>query len=234
MKRIMRILGLTLLIAIIASAGYYTVEIIKARNYTRQVVSHYPRSASCVLKFEDLSDRQLKILLTVEDPAFFTHKGVDLTTPGAGLTTITQSLVKIFYFNNFKPGLAKIKQTLVAFFALDPLVSKEDQLTMFLNYAYLGEGARGFAQAANVYFKKPFSALSEDEYISLVAMVNAPKTFNVRRQPGRNAERSARIKALIEGRYKPKGLCDLYYGQLDEAAQKEVAPMSYFQRYYSD
>lgn len=46
------------------------------------------------LDISDLSAWQLDALLKIEDPAFYRHKGVDLKTPGAGLTTITQSLVK--------------------------------------------------------------------------------------------------------------------------------------------
>lgn len=61
----------------------------------------------------DLDRRQLSILLAMEDPGFYTHKGVDLKTPGAGLTTITQVLVKKLYFKEFKPGLRKIKQILL-------------------------------------------------------------------------------------------------------------------------
>ncbi len=172
--------------------------------------------------------------MSVEDPAFFEHNGLDLSTPGAGITTITQGLVKQFYFDKFKPGFAKIKQTLIAVFALNPLVSKEDQLRLFINVCYLGYETKGFESAAQFYYGKPFKALTEDEYMSLVAMIIAPATFNIRRFPARNAERVQRIKKLMAHEYIPKGLFDLYYGKLDEETQKTIAPLSYFDSYYSD
>ena len=213
---------------------YYAVEVFQAREHTKNKVRPLLQSPAMALKLGDLTKRQLDILLAVEDPAFSQHNGMDLSTPGAGLTTITQSLVKILYFKKFQPGLAKIRQTLIAIFALDPLVSKKEQLTLYINLVGLGQGARGFAAAAQKYFSKPFKALNEDEYISLVAMIVAPRTFNLKRHPERNAERVARIKKLISGRYQPKGLYDLYYGKLDKDAQKEVAPFSYFESYYKD
>lgn len=222
------------MILVILMVGYYTIEVIKARNYTRQNLTHYLRTESFALDLKDISSQQLEILLAVEDPAFFEHNGMDLSTPGAGITTITQGLVKQFYFEEFKPGFAKIKQTLIAVFALDSLISKEDQLRLFINSCHLGYETKGFESAAQFYYGKPFKALTEDEYISLVAMIIAPTTFNIRRYPARNAERVKRIKKLVAHEYTPKGLFDLYYGKLDEETQKAIAPMSYFESYYSD
>ena len=49
------------------------------------------------------------MLLAVEDPGFYSHKGVDFASPGQGMTTITQALVKFLYFDSFIPGFAKIE-----------------------------------------------------------------------------------------------------------------------------
>ena len=91
-----------------------------------------------------------------------------------------------------KEDIAKIKQTLIAIFALNALVSKETQLLIFVNTAYLGHykghEVRGFAQAARVFFNKPFKELDRDQYLSLVAMIIGPNAFNVIKQPRKNAE----------------------------------------------
>jgi membrane carboxypeptidase/penicillin-binding protein len=229
-KLISIILLITIVIAVIA---YYSVEIIKARSYTKHELQNHLKPEALTLNLEDLSSKQLKILLMVEDPAFYTHHGIDLSTSGAGITTITQGLVKIFYFKKFKPGVAKIKQSLIAVFALDALVSKDDQLRLFINHCRLGKGTQGFESAARTYYHKSFKNLTEDEYISLVAMIIAPATFNVQQYPERNAERVARIKKLISGEYVPKGLFDLYYDKLDKETQKHLPPMSYFDKYYT-
>jgi membrane peptidoglycan carboxypeptidase len=95
------------------------------------------------------------------------------------------------------------------------MVPKETQLLIFVNTVYLGhyngEVVRGFSQAAEIYFDKPFSDLTEEEYLSLVAMIIAPNSFNVKKQPQANAVRVQRIKRLLCGEYTPKGLMDLYY-----------------------
>lgn len=200
---------------LIVACVYYAAVVMMARHDTPGIVAEALGSELMVLEVEDLSARQLEILLRVQDPAFFEHKGVDLSTPGAGWTTITQGLVKIHYFDPFKPGVAKIKQSLIARFALHPLVSKDDQLRLFINEAYLGstgqEEAIGFAQGARAYFDKSFSELNEDEYISLVSMLIAPNACNVRRQPKLNAERALRIRRLLAGECVPNSWSDVWF-----------------------
>lgn len=202
-----------LLIAFLILLMYYSIEVARARKATHGEISRALGSEIMRLALEDLSDRQIDILLAVEDPKFYSHRGVDFRTPGAGMTTITQGLVKIHYFRPFKPGIRKIKQTLIARFALDPLVSKDDQLRLFINEIYLGsiedEEIRGFETAARVYYAKPFSELSEDEYIGLVAMIVAPNTYHPVRNPDMHAERVRRIKRLISGEGRPDGWMDV-------------------------
>jgi membrane carboxypeptidase/penicillin-binding protein len=137
---------------------------------------------------------------------------VDLRTPGAGLTTITQSLVKKLYFREFKPGIRKVKQTLIARHALDPLVPKDDQLLMFINMHDFCYETRGLASAARFYYGKEFLALTEKEYIGLVAMFVGCGTFNPVRNPEEHRERVARIQRVLAGEYVPKGMRDIYYG----------------------
>jgi membrane carboxypeptidase/penicillin-binding protein len=193
---------------------YFSIEVAKARKATHGEISQALQSSLIRLELEELSQRQIDILLAVEDPNFYTHRGIDLRTPGAGMTTITQGLVKIHYFKPFKPGIRKIKQTLIARFALDPLVSKGDQLKLFINEIYMGEhkgrGVRGFEDAAQAYYDTPFSEISEDEYIGLVAMIIAPNTYHPAKHPEMHAERVRRIKRLISGAASPNGWLDVY------------------------
>jgi len=191
------------------------VTIVHARSITPGMIDSILKSEVIRLRLMDFPDGWLDKLLTVEDPSFYRHNGIDLSTPGAGITTITQGMVKYLYFKKFKPGIAKLRQSVIAVFALNALVPKETQLLIFVNTAYLGHynkmPVRGFAQAAEIYFQKPFQQLSADEYLSLVAMIIAPNTFHVKKYPEMNATRVRRIKNLLNGEYKPKGLMDLYY-----------------------
>jgi membrane carboxypeptidase/penicillin-binding protein len=217
---------------------YFATITIKARVDTPEMMKKALNANNIILTLKDLTEWQIHALLAVEDPNFYHHNGVDLKTPGAGLTTITQALVKIYYFDHFKPGLAKIKQTLIARYALNPLVSKNDQLTLLINNVYLGningKPVIGFSDAAKTYYNKAFDKLSNDEYLSIVAMINAPNSFNIVNQPDANIERTGRIKKVVSGEYKPKHLMDLYYGKLDKETQKGLAPASYFPSIYKD
>jgi membrane peptidoglycan carboxypeptidase len=203
-----------ILILFAAVAAYALVTI--AEGYVRapSVLATRAPQAPLALGPQYLTDTQLRILLTVEDPSFFTHHGVDLTTPGAGMTTITQGLVKILYFDSFKPGIAKIRQTLLAI-GFDARASKQLQLGLFLKAVYLGtwEGRRilGFENAAQAYFGRGVMALSTREFTSLVAMCIAPNQFHVRAAPRANAERVARIERLLRGDCRARGLRDVYY-----------------------
>jgi membrane carboxypeptidase/penicillin-binding protein len=153
-------------------------------------------------------------LLRVEDPAFERHHGVDLRTPGAGATTITQSLVKGLFFERFRPGIRKLEQTAIAF-AVDRRISKDRQLALFIRSAYLGEheghSINGFPKAAIAYFGKELAALHEDEWLALIAMGVAPNGLHVRHRPYANRERVARIRKLLAGQCKPSSVMDVMY-----------------------
>jgi membrane peptidoglycan carboxypeptidase len=192
--------------------GYFVVVIGVARLRTPELVARAFVSVAEPVLPETLGEARIQALLRVEDPGFFEHHGVDTETAGAGFTTLTQSLAKHLYFDDFAPGLGKVSQSLLARFALDPLVSKQEQLRLFLNTAYLGTVAgrdvRGFGQAAHIYYGKAAAQLSEEEYLALVAMLVAPKTYHVRTAPEANRERVARIRRLLAGQCQPDGVRD--------------------------
>ena len=176
-RKIVLIIAKVGIIAFTGVASYYGWVIYSARQYTLNTILPQEKNADYPLQLTSLSQRQLTILLKVSDPSFFEHDGVGLSTPGSGITTITQALVKHLYFQKFKPGIAKIKQTLIAYFVLDPLMSKQIQLTRYINKVYLGPKAIGFEQAADFYFHDKFEQLTEDQYVGLVAMIIALCNF---------------------------------------------------------
>jgi membrane carboxypeptidase/penicillin-binding protein len=198
---------------------YFSLTAIKAYRDTPRIISEIESSGKLRLKVEDVPDAYLQALLRVEDPNFYTHNGIDLTTPGAGWTTITQGLVKVYFYNGFSPGFLryrKIDQTLIAWI-FNRQVEKKKQLQIFINAVYLGEynGTEviGFEEGARAYFNKEFSMLSEDEFLSLVAMIVGPNDYNAAAQPAKNQERVRRIRKLLRGECQPAGLGDVFYEQ---------------------
>ena len=163
---------------------------------------------------QDLPPAYIEALLRVEDPRFLAHHGLDLSTPGAGMTTITQGLAKFLYFDDFRPGLRKLPQSLFAI-GLDARVAKDELLTLFLNRVYLGtvedRAVHGFDEAARVYFGRSATELDRAQWLSLVAMCVGPDAFCVAAAPERNHELVTRIERLLAGQCRPTGWRDVYY-----------------------
>lgn len=246
-KKAAKFSGRLFLLVVVALAAYSLYTVITARKYTRTVIVHDLKNSQwrqingepvkLELHHGDLNPRQLEILLKVQDPGFYNHKGVDLSTPGAGLTTVTQAIVKKLYFENFKSGIAKFRQSLIARFVVNDLISKDDQITLFINMVFFGivngQPAIGLQSASNAYYGQSVKTLSEEQYISLVALIIMPGTFHLWEHPEWNRERSNRIKALLTGHYIPKGLMDQYYGELPrEVIQAGLPAFSYYPGLY--
>jgi hypothetical protein len=153
------------------------------------------------------------MLLKVEDPTFRTNKGIDLSTPGAGMTTLSQGLGKLIFFDHFKPGFRKGELMVLTRFALYPEVSKQRTLQAVVASAYFGtrqgRAVTGFADGARTWFGKPLSRLSDDEYLALVAMLVAPDNLKPGRDDAARLDRVARIKRLLARQCKPTGLRDV-------------------------
>ncbi len=193
--------------------GWEAYGIWDARQKTEAIFAEFRNENGLRLLWRDLTPEQQDILIKVEDPKFMTHKGVDLETPGAGLTGITQAIADHLYFGEVTPGFTKLELSLIAFFVIDPQVSKEDQLNTFLNIADFGEvnglALIGFDEASRVFFAKPPRTLTRSEFIQLVGSLLDPVQF----RPGgaANAQRSAKIEAYLKGECQPQSRRDVFY-----------------------
>ena len=161
----------------------------------------------------DLGDARRAQLLMVEDPNFEEHGGVDLLTPGAGITTITQSLAKRVAFAEFKQGVRKIRQTGYAL-GLEQRLSKAQILALWLDTLEIGAGPdgwmTGFFAASDTMFQKAPADLSDREFLLLVAVLIAPGRYDMRAPSGELLERMARIERLIAGQCAPRGNGDVW------------------------
>jgi hypothetical protein len=202
---------LALLFVVAAYAIYLTARVMmERRTVSGRVDALIAASNPADLT---LTKRQADILLRVEDPTFRTNKGLDFATPGASMTTISQSLGKRIFFAHFKPGFAKGELIALTRFALYPLVDKDRTLKAYLAASYYGRrhgrSVIGLGQAARAWFGKDLAALSEDEYLALIAMGPSPRTLDPVDHAAANADRVARIKRLLANACKPTGLRDV-------------------------
>ena len=208
MRLFFNLLGLALGVLLIFEA--YAVW-----RATQRTPAVLVEAAKGELRIADVPKRRIDMLLKVEDPSFYSHHGVDFSTPGASMTTITQGLVKRFYFTHFHKGFPKIEQSLIARFVLDPAMPKNDQLQAYLNFTYFGRSAGhpviGYANAARAYYGRQFAQLNDREFLSLVAMTIAPSELDPVRHKAANDERVRRIEAMLAGKCRPEGLRDVTY-----------------------
>ena len=117
------LLAIAIIIAVLVAFEAYAVWRASAR--TPAIIS---AQRNRPVTLAQIGERRLSILLKVEDPSFFGHRGVDFATPGQGRTTLTQALVKRLYFDGgFKPGFAKIEQSLIARFVLRLILRQKSQ-----------------------------------------------------------------------------------------------------------
>ncbi len=204
-----------LTIAVFSIGIYEVLRVSEAISKTPDLRDRYLSENAIRIKLDDVPRNWVVNLLKIEDPNFYEHNGVDIITPGAGLTTIPQAISKYMYFDSFKPGFSKLEQTLIARFVVHTKFTKQEQLEIFYNSAYFGHHngneVRGFDEAAKVYFSKGFSELTDDEYLSLVAMLVSPNLLHVVRNPTGNALRVERLKNVLSGQYIPVGVTDIMY-----------------------
>lgn len=153
------------------------------------------------------------ILIAVEDPNYSTHSGVDFSTPGAGLTTITQSAAKRLAFEQFHPGLGKIRQTGYAL-GMERRLSKEQILALWLETLEMGKGPDGwivgFHSASSAIYGRSPAELTEAEFIRLAAVLIAPASYDLARSNAKLDERAGRIQRLAAGACTPAGFSDVW------------------------
>jgi membrane carboxypeptidase/penicillin-binding protein PbpC len=162
---------------------------------------------------KDLGDDRVETLLLVQDPAFHSHAGLDFTTPGAGVTTVTQSLAKRVAFRKFKPGIGKIRQTGYAL-GLERKLTKDQIIALWLDTLEMGRGPdgwmTGFFVASQAIYLRPPAELTDREFLSLVAVLIAPATYDLGRTDTQLEERIARIEKLVSGACTPTDNGDVW------------------------
>ncbi|MBD8901633.1 glycosyl transferase [Methylobacterium bullatum] len=155
----------------------------------------------------------LSILLAVEDPNFSKHAGVDVSTPGAGLTTISQSAAKRLAFREFRPGIGKVRQTGYAL-GLESRLSKEQILALWLDTLEMGSGPNGwmigFHSASSTIYGRGPAELTDAEFIRLAAVLIAPASYDLSHADAKLDDRAARIQRLVAGECAPTGFWDVW------------------------
>ncbi len=207
MRKALRFIGGLLLLCLLASVVYGWIGY---RDGLRDAVPLAQRADELIALGQGDSDLGLDhraILIAVEDPAFYTHVGFDFTTPGAGITTITQSLSKRQAFDEFIPGYRKLRQTTYAI-GLEKGLTKPQILTLFLETVSMGRGPdgnwiTGLFAASEAHYGLPPQQISKDQFIALVAVMIAPRDLALGKSDAGLQDRIGRIARLLAGTCAP-------------------------------
>lgn len=158
-----------------------------------ELISMYSGSQNRMwASIDEIPDNLKNAFIATEDARFYTHGGVDIkrivgafisnfTSSGTqGGSTITQQLIKNRMLTSERSYKRKIQEAYLAL-QLERKYSKDQILEAYLNDVNMGEGNYGVKSAARDYFGKSLDQLTIRECAMLAGIVNAPTTYNPRR-----------------------------------------------------
>lgn len=146
-----------------------------------------------------------------EDARFWDHGGVDglgiaravwLDLQGGrfGGSTLTMQLARMLATAGEARTLsAKLRESMLAL-RIERAVDKRTILEQWMNRAYFGNGAYGFAAAAQLYFGKPPGGLSDAEATLLAVLPRAPTGYDPYTKLDAALRRRDRVLALLVDR----------------------------------
>ena len=156
--------------------------------------------------FADLSPYVVNALVATEDERFYDHSGIDFIAltravvkrgllgqkSAGGGSTITQQLAKQLYSAKAGSTLERLMQKPIEWVIavkLERFYTKEEIITMYLNYFDFLHNAVGIKTASDVYFRKEPKNLTLTEAATLIGLCKNPSYFNPVRYPDRCTER---------------------------------------------
>ena len=180
-------------------------------KYASQVLSEdgvllgtwsYSRANRIFVSYDELPPYLIQALIATEDERFHEHSGIDFRAvlravvkrvllrqkQAGGGSTITQQLAKQLYSAKaggiYERAMQKPIEWVIAV-KLERYYTKEEIITMYLNYFDFLHNAVGIKTAAKTYFGKEPKDLTINECATLVGMCKNPSLFNPVRSPER-------------------------------------------------
>jgi penicillin-binding protein 1A len=153
-----------------------------------------------VVPFEIIPKHFREAVLAAEDPSFYQHEGLDYwgilralvsnvmagrIGPGRwgqGGSTLTQQVVKLLVLSPEKTPRRKIQEMILAR-RLSKQLSKDEILTIYLNYINYGEGHYGCEEAAQFFFGKSIKDVDIGEAAFLAGVPQIPSKLSPYKHP---------------------------------------------------
>lgn len=164
------------------------------------------RENRVMVDYSKLSPTLVNALVATEDARFYEHSGIDFYAlmravvkrgimgqkSAGGGSTITQQLAKQLYSDVAHSTTERLLQKPIEWVIaveLERTYTKDEIITLYLNYFDFLHNAVGIKTAANTYFSKEPSDLNITESATLVGLCKNPSYFNPVRFPERSRSR---------------------------------------------
>ncbi len=188
----------------------------------------YSRANRIFVGYDDLSPWLVKALVATEDERFYQHSGIDYRalaravvkrvimgqSNAGGGSTITQQLAKQLYSDVAQSTMERALQKPIEWVIavkLERYYTKEEIITMYLNYFDFLHNAVGIKTAAKTYFNKEPKNLSVTEAATLIGMCKNPSYFNPVRKPDRCRDRrNVVLEQMVKAGYLSKADADVH------------------------
>jgi penicillin-binding protein 1A len=199
----------------------------------------YASENRVMVSYDSLPQNLVDALIATEDERFYGHSGIDMRAflravvkrgllkqkSAGGGSTITQQLAKQLFSDVARDERKRLLQKPIEWFVavqLERFYTKEEILTMYLNYFDFLNNAVGIKNAAKTYFGRDrVQDLTLNECATLVGMCKNPSYYNPRRFNERSRERRNVVLAQMHKRG--------YISEADmQKAQAEPLDISHF------
>ena len=155
----------------------------------------YASENRLMVTYDSLPENLVKALVATEDVRFYEHSGIDMRAVGravvkrlmmgqksaGGGSTVTQQLAKQLYSDVADNDRDRMMQKPIEWFIavqLERYYTKEEIITMYLNYFDFLYTAVGIKNASRTYFNKTPIDLTLNECATLVGMCKNPSLYN--------------------------------------------------------
>lgn len=172
-------------------------------------------------EISDIPKTFINAMVAVEDRRFFKHGGFDIIGVARatyvniksrdlaeGGSTITQQLAKNLYFPQDSTPSRKIAELYMAF-KLEKTLTKYEILELYFNVIYYGKGCYNIHDAAEVYFGKSPSDMTDSECTLLAGIPNAPSVYSNNTELARNRQEKVLRSMLKSGYITEKEMKDI-------------------------
>ena len=154
------------------------------------------RENRVMVDYNNLSPELIQALVATEDQRFYDHSGIDFIalgrailkrgilrqTSAGGGSTITQQLAKQLYSSTAHSTMERLLQKPIEWviaIKLEHNFTKEEIISMYLNYFDFLHNAVGIKTASNTYFNKEPKNLTLAESATLIGLCKNPSYFNL-------------------------------------------------------